>query len=121
MPFYQDMPWNLNTAAFCFSASLGDSIMILIIFFTGVIFLKDNHWINDFNIKKILFTLTAGLILSLIVEWVALRLGLWNYSNLMPKLIFLGIGLSPVLQMLILPLGVFQLTKLKIIKLEDKL
>jgi len=113
MPFYKDMPWNFNTIVFCFAASLGDSVMILIIFFIGVIFLKDNYWIKDFNLRNILFTLSAGLILAVIVELAALSLGLWNYSSLMPKLIFLDIGLSPVLQMLILPISVFKLIKIK--------
>ena len=62
------------------------------------------------------FKLTAGLTLAVIVELASLRLDLWSYSNLMPNLIFLGIGLSLVLQMLILPISFFQLIKLRTYK-----
>ena len=62
------------------------------------------------------FKLTAGLTLAVIVELASLRLDLWSYNNLMPNLIFLDIGLSLVLQMLILPISFFQLIKLRTYK-----
>lgn len=113
MPFYNNYHFNLENSLFCFIASLGDAIMILIIFLTGKIVFKNYSWIDNLNIYKILFTLIAGLILAIFVELAGLRLDLWNYSNFMPKIKFLSIGILPVLQMLILPLGVFQLIKLK--------
>ncbi len=112
IPFYYNNQITISTTLFCLIASLGDGIMILIIFFTGKIIFKNNYWIENLNIKKISLILTAGLLLSIIVELAALKLNLWSYSNLMPTLMFLGIGLSPVLQMLILPISVFQLSKL---------
>ena len=113
MPFYYNYHFNLTNTIFCFIASLGDGIMILIIFFTGKFIFKNNYWIENLNFKKILYMLILGLTLSVIVELAGLRLGLWNYSNLMTNLTFLGVGLSPVLQMLILPLVVFQIVKIR--------
>ncbi|HED06789.1 MAG TPA: hypothetical protein ENI57_01580 [Ignavibacteria bacterium] len=116
IPFYYNSQITFSKILYCFIASLGDGIMILIIFFTGKIIFKNNYWIENLNFKKLSLILMAGLFLAVIVEITALRLDLWGYSNLMPKLMFLSIGLSPVLQMLILPISVFQLTKLRINK-----
>jgi hypothetical protein len=48
--------------------------------------------------------LTAGLVLAMLVEWVAVyRLGRWAYAERMPIVPGFGIGLVPIAQMIILP------------------
>lgn len=118
MPFYKNMKWDLQSTLFCFFASIGDVFMILIIFFSVAYLVKNKKWILMFNFKNILFTVFAGLLLSLIVEYMALSLSLWSYTKLMPKIYIsnIPVGIVPLLQMIILPFLVFKLTNLTINK-----
>ena len=121
----------LNMKSKIMSVSIGGLLYVSLIFAHG-----DKHntvAVNGFMVNDALtlaketvepentevtedFKLTAGLTLAVSVELASLRLDLWSYSNLMPNLIFLGIGLSLVLQMLILPISFFQLIKLRTYK-----
>ena len=110
MPLYENFSFSGTTTVFCLLASLGDAMMILIIYFIGSALFKSYSWFLKFNLKTIIYISLAGLILSVSGELIALNLNLWNYSSLMPKLIFTSIGLSPVLQMIILPILTFRIT-----------
>jgi len=115
MPLYKNMPWNLDTTLFCLAASFGDAVMILIIFFSVALLLRKISWLINLTLSKTILTLLIGFIIAVIVERIALADNMWSYSELMPIIPF-GVGLSPILQMLLLPLLVFNLTKNKIIK-----
>jgi len=110
MPLYENFSFSGKTTIFCLLASIGDAIMILIIYFIGSALFKSYSWFLKFNFKTITYITTAGLILSVSGELIALNLNLWNYSSLMPKLFLTSIGLSPVLQMIILPTLTFIIT-----------
>jgi hypothetical protein len=109
MPLYENFSFSVTTTIFCLLASIGDAIMILIIYFIGSALFKSYSWFLKFNLKTITYITTAGLILSVSGELIALNLNLWNYSSLMPKLFFTSMGLSPVLQMIILPTLTFMI------------
>ncbi len=115
MPLYKNMPWNLDTSLFCLVASFGDALMIIIIFFSVAFILKENNWILDLTLQKIVLMLLVGFIIAILVERFALVDNMWSYSALMPIIPF-NVGLSPILQMVILPLLIFRIIK-KIIKM----
>jgi len=103
---------NYNAGVFwhCFVASLGDGIMVLLIVATGWIVLRQSDWFLRPGVRGYLVILMAGLFLALLVEWVAVHiLGRWEYSDKMPMVPMLGIGLVPIAQMLILPLLIFRI------------
>jgi len=118
MPLYKDMPWDLDTALFCLVASFGDAVMILIIFFSVAFVLKNTAWILDLTLQKILLTVFVGIIIALLVERFALIDNMWSYSELMPIIPF-DVGLSPILQMMVLPLLIFQIIKNRIVKTRE--
>jgi len=92
-----------------FVASLGDGIMVMIIFTAGWITFHRWDWFYSPGITGYLLMLTAGLILAVLVEWVAVHsLERWKYAENMPTLPGLGIGLVPIAQMLVLPPLVFR-------------
>ena len=109
MPLFDNFSFSGKTTIFCLLASIGDAIMILIIYFIGSALFKSYSWFLRFNLKTIIYITIAGLILSVSGELIALNLNLWNYSSLMPKLFFTSVGLSPVLQMIILPILTFMI------------
>lgn len=109
MPLYENFSFSGTTTVFCLLASLGDAVMILIIYFIGSALFKSYSWFFRLNLKTIIYIALAGLTLSVSGELIALNLNLWNYSSLMPRLFFTSIGLSPVLQMIILPIFTFMI------------
>lgn len=93
----------------CFVASLGDGIMVLMIYGAGGIALRRWDWFRRPEIAGYLIMLTTGLILAVLVEWLAVHiLGRWQYKELMPTIPGFGIGLVPLAQMVLLPPLVFR-------------
>ena len=107
MPLYENFSFSGTTTILCLLASLGDAVMILIIYFIGSALFKSYSWFCRLNLKTIIYIALAGLVLSVSGELIALNLNLWNYSSSMSKLFFTSIGLSPVLQMVTLPILTF--------------
>lgn len=110
-PLYVGMEdYNAGVLWHCFVASLGDGIMVLLIVAAGWIILKRIDWFDRPGIAGYVVMLTAGLIIAVLVEWVAVHiLGRWEYSDKMPMVPMLGIGLVPIAQMLILPPLIFRI------------
>jgi len=114
-PLYVGME-NYNAEVFwhCFVASLGDGIMVLLIVAAGWIVLRQPDWFLRPGLRGYLVTLTAGFVLAVLVEWVAVRiLNRWEYTENMPKLPGLDIGLVPIAQMLILPTLIFRIAAMR--------
>jgi len=100
-----------NAAVFwhCFVASLGDGLMVMIIFAVGWITLHRWDWFQWPGVAGYLVMLTAGLVLTVLVEWVAVHiLARWEYADNMPTLPWLHIGLVPIAQMILVPPLVFR-------------
>jgi hypothetical protein len=87
----------------CFVPTLGDGLMTLIIFWSGWAVFRDSQWILNPGLKGYLLMSAVGLLLAVIVEWNAFRTGAWAYNEQMITIPILGVGLLPVLQMLVLP------------------
>jgi hypothetical protein len=101
-----------NTAVFwhCFVASLGDGLIVLVITAAGWITLRRWDWFERPGVRGYLVMLAAGLLMAVSVEWVAVHvLGRWEYTDRMPTVPHLDIGLVPIAQMLILPPLIFRI------------
>lgn len=97
---------NYNTEVFwhCFVASLGDGVMVLVIVAAGWIILKRRDWFERPGIASDVVMLTAGFFLALLVGWLGLYMPRrWEYSQRMPLLPALWVGVAPIAQMLFLP------------------
>ena len=110
-PFYNGMEdYNAGIFWHCFVASLGDGIMVLLIVAAGWIALRRSDWFLRPGLRGYLVIITAGLVLAVVVEWVAVNiLNRWEYTPNMPKLPGLDIGLVPIAQMLFLPPLIFRI------------
>ena len=112
MPLYQRQGSWLEQTAHCFVPSLGDGILVLLILGAGRIVFGDGAWTDRRDKTAIAFMLLTGLGVALAVEWVGLHvLRRWAYAESMPLLPVLGVGLAPVLQMLVLPPLVFRIAR----------
>lgn len=88
----------------CFIPTLGDGLIMLIIYWSGWLVFRDPGWILRLRVKEYIFIALLGFALAVAIEWNALyRTGAWDYTPTMPRIPITGIGLLPVLQMLVLP------------------
>ncbi|HEY2918536.1 MAG TPA: hypothetical protein VGK77_06005 [Candidatus Binatia bacterium] len=100
-----------NAAVFwhCFVASLGDGVIVLLIVAAGCISFQRWDWFQWPGVAGYLLMLVAGLILAVLVEWVGVHiLGRWAYTDKMPTVAWVLIGLVPIAQMVILPPVIFR-------------
>lgn len=84
-------------------ASGGDVLMVGIILILNAVIFRKWSWFCGFNKNKIILTVFWGFILAAGVEFYALSTNRWGYNDLMPIIPILNVGLTPTLQMMILP------------------
>ena len=85
--------------------------IVLMIFGVGWLALRRMDWFVRPGVAGYALMFATGLVIAVIIEWGAVYvLDRWRYTASMPILPGLGVGLSPVLQMLLLPPVIFKLT-----------
>lgn len=93
----------------CFIASLGDGLIVLLLFGLGWLVLGRRDWFVRPGVRGYALLLASGAALAVLIEWVAVDvLQRWAYADAMPRLPALDVGLVPVLQMMLLPPVVFR-------------
>lgn len=113
MPFFRDMSFaDPDDWLLCFLAALSDGIIVVAIFFIGRLFFKSFHWADHLNLPKTIYLLAIGFLIAVYFEVKALHIGEWSYSELMPIIPFLDIGLLPTVQMMLLPMLSYKLVLL---------
>ena len=84
-------------------ASLGDVILFAIIYLASASIFQDFYWFMRKQKYIYVFTLICGFALATVIEKYALATNRWSYNDLMPIIPFFKVGLSPILQLTILP------------------
>ncbi|MGB2791063.1 MAG: hypothetical protein WBC29_00745 [Candidatus Moraniibacteriota bacterium] len=89
-------------------AALGDVVIFLVLYVLVGLFLRDSRWIEKNKIPPLFLLAILGGAFAVAIEKYALLTGRWGYSEFMPIAPFVGVGFSPVLQIIVLtPLTVF--------------
>ena len=96
MPPFPERVWH------CFIASLGDGVMVLLIWIAGWAVFRAKDWFRRADARAYLLIVGGGLLLAVIVEWLALQADRWRYGSQMP--LVRGPGVVPLAQMALLPL-----------------
>ena len=117
-----NLPWEVGQAAvglfagisgrealFCIRCSLGDGVAVLVIYGAGWLTFGRQDWFRSPGPAGYALMAVLGLSIAVAIEWNALTSGRWQYSSRMPLVPGTGIGLTPVLQMLVLPPLIFNL------------
>ena len=104
MPAYAEMagrPW-LETAPRCASAALGDVALTLAAYGLGALAAGCWRWglAGSWNVYAA--TALLGEVLAAAFEWRSLASGRWSYAPPMPVVPALGVGLWPLLQLILL-------------------
>jgi hypothetical protein len=94
---------------YCFVASLGDGLLVLLIFGAGCVALRRNDWFVNPGRRGYFVMLAFGLVIGVGVEWTAVHvMERWAYAPRMPVIPIFNVGLTPVAQMLALPPLIFR-------------
>lgn len=90
----------------CARASLGDVLIMLAAYWVVSAAAASRHWHIAPRRGHLALLVASGLVITVVIEWLALRgqwLGGWAYAAAMPIVPGLGVGLSPLMQWIVLP------------------
>lgn len=106
VPFYRDMPSASHWSGVveCSLATIGDVIIMLVAFWLTALTARSGRWVVEPRARQIALFVAIGLIVTLVIEYLAVRSDWgWRYASSMPLVPLLGAGLAPVLQWIVLP------------------
>lgn len=109
-PLYEGYEGFLDTFFTCLWASVVDVLAILVFWVLFASFYKDPFWIKNINWKAASLLILLGGAVAVGFEQLAHRESYWLYTDAMPVVPYLDTGLSPLLQMMLLPLLTFWLS-----------
>ncbi len=78
-------------------------IIITLLILTPELFLSDHMFRIGGRLKWTILSASLGLLVAVCIERYAISTGMWIYGPYMPIIPFLGVGLTPILQMMIIP------------------
>lgn len=109
MPLYKGMSLSIQSAVFCALASLADVVMLLLYDAFALIY-KNPFWVQSLTLRRILILALAGGTGAVLAEIRQVSFGNWTYSRSMPIIPVANVGLSPVLQFMMLPVIIYYLS-----------
>ena len=110
IPLYKNPVYDIDHIAFCTLASLADVLMVLLLYFGLALIFKDLFWIQFLKLHRIVIVVLTGGAGAVLSEMRHLSLGSWGYNDSMPLIPVVNVGMSPVLQFMMLPLLVYFLS-----------
>lgn len=115
MFLYDMWDWPFWEAAIWMWAAIFGDILIVLGLWKGTTLLVPSVRFESSERKGYLTLLLLSFLASIILEWAAIYLGLWQYTSTMPVVTIFNheVGLSPILQITFLPaLSVYLATKI---------
>ena len=113
MPAYRETagrPW-VETVPTCTLAALGDVAAVLAIYGVGALAPGDVRWGLSGRWNVYATVALLGGTCAVAFEWRALATGRWSYTDAMPVIPLLGVGLWPVLQLTVLTPATFGIAR----------
>lgn len=90
----------------CSQATLGDAVILLLAHASVVVVTRRRRWVFAPSWRDVAGFVAVGVGITAVIEWLATRghwAQTWAYSSAMPVIPGVGIGLSPLLQWVIVP------------------
>lgn len=109
VPFFKGLPKSGHWEGIitCTRATVGDALITLIAFWAMTAIWRDRWWFMRANALQVTVFAGIGLLITVVLEHLATRsthaLWGWRYSDIMPVVPGIGVGLTPLLQWLVLP------------------
>ncbi|MBX2900702.1 MAG: hypothetical protein KF775_13695 [Cyclobacteriaceae bacterium] len=106
-PLYQGHRYTINSFSISALASVADAIMLILLYSIFSLILKDPYWVSRLSLSRILYVALVGGIGAAVSEVLHIHAGDWTYATTMPIIPVANVGISPVLQFMIVPLLVY--------------
>lgn len=120
-PLYIGMNGFRQSWRVCLLATLGDGLLLLLIFAVGWLVLRRWDWFVRPGVRGYALMIVTGMVIAVSIELAAVYvMGRWEYTKQMPLVPGLGIGLTPVAQMLVLPPLIFRVVTVWLKRAETK-
>ncbi|MGH7365438.1 MAG: hypothetical protein ACREK9_03430 [Candidatus Rokuibacteriota bacterium] len=106
VPLFAGMPSAQHWGAIlvCGRATLGDVVIALVAYWAIAASAGARSWVLRPTAAQLTGFVAAGVLITIFMEWLATQvLGRWMYAETMPVVPLLGVGLSPLLQWIVLP------------------
>jgi hypothetical protein len=87
----------------CAAASVGDGLIVLAIAAVGGLLFRRADWFLRPRAGGYLFAATLGSAVAVLMERRAIATGRWTYTDAMPLIPALEVGVVPILQLVVLP------------------
>lgn len=88
----------------CARATVGDVVIALVAFWSVAAACRSRRWILAATRLQVVGFVAVGASITVVMEWLATQvLGRWAYAASMPTVPGLEVGVSPLLQWLLLP------------------
>ena len=110
-PLYQGYSNFWQHLPICSIASLGDVLIILLLYLVLAIINKDILWVAKISKREVIILIVLGVLVAVGIEKWALTTLRWQYTSTMPLIPFVEVGLLPIFQMGILPLFTFYVSR----------
>jgi hypothetical protein len=110
MPLFKGGVYDWQHILFCVLATVADVIMVLIIYFGFALTCKNAFWVKNLKTNRIILLLLTGGAGAVLAEIRHLSIGTWSYADAMPLIPLVLVGLSPVLQFMVLPILIYRLS-----------
>ena len=108
-PFFEGMPGATHWEAVkvCTRATFGDAVIMLIAYWSVAVAVSDRWWFRALSRIQMLGFIAAGVVITVTIEHFATQSTHpawgWRYAETMPTVPFVGVGLTPLLQWILLP------------------
>lgn len=106
VPLYLGMPSMPHWAAVkaCMQAAAGDAVIGLVAYGVVALWQRRRGWLWRYGHRECTAFVLTALMITVGLEWHATVIAQrWSYAPMMPTLPWLGTGLTPLLQWLVLP------------------
>ena len=104
MPLYEGMSIrSLGSWLACMQAAIGDGVITVAIWAGGATLYGCRNWVMGPTVPRVVYLIAVGAGIAIAIETVSLAAGRWTYSAIMPVAPWSGIGVSPLIQLILLP------------------
>ncbi|GAC1425583.1 MAG: hypothetical protein NVS1B13_18340 [Flavisolibacter sp.] len=107
LPLFKGADYNIKHIFLCTLASLADAIMVLLIYLGLALAFKAPFWFHRRKWLLIVIAMIIGGTGGILAEIRNLNAGNWSYSDSMPIIPIVNVGLTPVLQFMLLPILIY--------------
>lgn len=120
VPLFEGMPQAEHWVAIktCTTATIGDALIMLTAYWAVALGTRSRSWMMNASAPRTVMFASVGIVITVVIERLALSgwwLGGWKYAPSMPVVPGLEVGLSPLLQWVVLPPLVLWFTRRQIL------